>query len=367
MRFKLRPVVMILVLLLLVATTALGYQTITGLGANSKAYLIIPTYEGSYQITHPKVLYIPTPGWNNFQYWMAFTPYPKSNEEFENPSIAVSTDGKRWLIPAGLTNPVVPAPPDVGSGGHNSDPHLVLVNNVMELWYRYNHGSKTNIIYRKTSLDGIHWSSAQTVLQNEDGTQQYLSPAVAYEDNKYKLWWVNGFDNQILYQESVDAANWTTPETVKINFDNGGYAWHIDVIHSDSGYEMLVSNFQPDHFKDDSQVLSYASSSDPKNFGTAFVILKPSSDPSSWDNKEIYRSSLVKNNGYYQIFYAALSRTGQWHVGLTKGYNVKALQGFYDSGSALDLEALREQYLKFRLQHQAVVSVPWLRYRINLP
>ncbi len=350
MRGKVRLVVIILVLLFLVSTTALGYQTISGLGANSKAYLIIPTYEGSYQITHPKVLYIPAPGWHNFQYWMAFTPCPKSKDEFENPSIAVSPDGTRWQIPAGLSNPVVPAPPDVGSGGHNSDPHLVLANNTMELWYRYNLGSKTNILYRRTSSDGIHWSSAQTVLQNEDGSEQYLSPTVIFEDNKYKLWWVNGFRSQVFYQESVDAANWTTPETVKINFDNSGYAWHIDVIHSESGYEMLVSNFQPDHFKDDSQVLSYAISSDGKDFGTAFVILKPSLDTSAWDNKEIYRSSLVKEAGHYQIFYSALSRSGQWHVGLTRGYNIKALQGFTDSGYTLDLDPLREQYLKFRLQ-----------------
>lgn len=42
--------------------------------ANAKRHLDIPTYEGSGQMTHPKVLYMPdygkeyTNGWNGYKY-----------------------------------------------------------------------------------------------------------------------------------------------------------------------------------------------------------------------------------------------------------------------------------------------------------
>jgi hypothetical protein len=52
----------------------------------------IPTYDDSYQLTHPKVLYF-SEGWNHYKYWMSMTPYPQQNDYFENPSIVVSNDG----------------------------------------------------------------------------------------------------------------------------------------------------------------------------------------------------------------------------------------------------------------------------------
>ena len=37
---------------------------------NKYQLVVIPTYDGSYQLTHPKVLYFPQ-GWNGYQYWMS--------------------------------------------------------------------------------------------------------------------------------------------------------------------------------------------------------------------------------------------------------------------------------------------------------
>lgn len=48
--------------------------------------LEIPTYDGSKQLTHPSVLYFPE-SWNGHKYWAVATPYPNSNDEYENPSI----------------------------------------------------------------------------------------------------------------------------------------------------------------------------------------------------------------------------------------------------------------------------------------
>lgn len=63
--------------------------------------IAIPTYDGSYQLTHPKVLFFKN-GWNGYHYWMSMTPYPREADIYENPSIVVSNDGISWSTPKGL-------------------------------------------------------------------------------------------------------------------------------------------------------------------------------------------------------------------------------------------------------------------------
>ena len=92
--------------------------------------LTIPTYDGSNQLTHPKVLYFAN-GWHGYHYWMSMTPYPYTMDRYENPSIVVSNDGEKWVVPIGLKNPISGLPVDVKIGGHYSDPHLVMRDNVI--------------------------------------------------------------------------------------------------------------------------------------------------------------------------------------------------------------------------------------------
>src|SRR5258706_15870766 len=71
--------------------------------------MTVPTYDGSGQSVHPDVVAFDSP-WHGARYWMTMTPYPKSNQKLENPSILSSDDGVAVGGPAGLKNPVV-APP----------------------------------------------------------------------------------------------------------------------------------------------------------------------------------------------------------------------------------------------------------------
>jgi hypothetical protein len=76
----------------------------------------IPTYDGSNEATHPCIVdTLPILGhpWHNYRYWMAFTPYPGNNSDrfrLENPSFVASNDGLSWMVPDGVTNPVIPPP-----------------------------------------------------------------------------------------------------------------------------------------------------------------------------------------------------------------------------------------------------------------
>jgi len=60
--------------------------------ANAPTWQNTPTYDGSGQVVNPDVVYFPS-GWHGYKYWLAMTPYPNSNDDYENPSILVSNDG----------------------------------------------------------------------------------------------------------------------------------------------------------------------------------------------------------------------------------------------------------------------------------
>lgn len=289
---------------------------------NAKMHLTIPTYDGKNQSNHPKVLYIAN-GWNGYKYWMSYTPYPRTIADYENPSIVVSNDGVNWIVPKGLKNPVIPAPKDIDKGGHNSDPHLVMnyKDNSMELWYRVNKGtpkrnpSRQDYIYKVTSKDGIKWSEP-TFVYSDKGL--CISPAIIYENNLYKMWYVSYAKKctVIKYAESKDSIKWDNIKEVNIKFDDGCQPWHIDTIKTDKGYEMLISNYYKTFGKN--LLLSYAISKDGINFGKTIDLLTPSKGIFNWDNGIIYRSSLVKVDDKYKIYYSAQDLRGRWHIGLTE-------------------------------------------------
>lgn len=291
-------------------------------GKNAHRYLKIPTYDGKNQSNHPKVLYMDN-GWNGYKYWMTYTPYPKNRANYENPSIVVSNDGVNWIVPQGLKNPVIPEPKDAVKGGHNSDPHLVMnyKDNSMELWYRVNNGtprrnpSRQDYIYKVTSKDGIKWSEP-TFVYSDKGL--CISPAIIYENNLYKMWYVSYVKRGtvIKYAESKDSIKWGNIKEVNIKFDEGCYPWHIDTIKTDKGYEMLISNYYKAFGKN--LLLSYAISKDGINFGKTIDLLTPSKGIFNWDNGIIYRSSLVKVDDKYKIYYSAQDLRGRWHIGLTE-------------------------------------------------
>lgn len=285
---------------------------------NAEKPLDVPTYEGSGQAMHPKVLYFKEK-WNGWAYWMSNTPYPYTNDRFENPSIVVSQDGKIWTVPHGLKNPVIPAPSDVAAGGHNSDPQLVMHGDTMEMWYRYNPARKNikfrradsniNQIYRVTSKNGVEWSKPELIL---NGNYKYYSPDVLFENGVYQVWFSDS-DGKLHYTQSSDLTRWTTPETVKLELT--GYSiWHQDMIKTTRGYEIVFCAYQNGHFNDNTQCLYYAFSHDGRVFSKPVMILRPTDTPDSLDNQMIYRSSILDIDGRYTIYYSGMDRKKQWHI-----------------------------------------------------
>lgn len=312
----------------------------------------IPTYDGSYQLTHPKVLYF-SKGWNGYQYWMSMTPYPFEHDIYENPSIVVSNDGKTWVPPTGLTNPVSGIPADSKTGGHYSDPQLVMRGDTMELWYRYNPAmivkevkqplggnalcintpkpsansssannnkpkqsvpkkiwrranNSINIYFRRTSKDGIHWTGAQKLLESKDG---HLSLCVNFEDGVYKTWYAT-YGGDLLYSESKDALDWSAPIRCTVPLPKGFESYHQDMIKYGSEYYLLQTAEQVSNY---TFQLFLLRSEDGIRFSQVEQVF-PNKDLTLWKNISFYRSTLFVKDGKLELYVSMIIPHLKWYM-----------------------------------------------------
>jgi len=262
-------------------------------------------------------VYVPD-GFSGFKYWMAFTPYPKSDDRLENPSLRASQDGLHWVLPPGVPDPIVPPPP---SPAHHADCDLVLKNGVMHLFYM-----TTNELHRATtfsvttSAEGSDWSTPTVVYQGQFG----VSPAVVAGDDCWLMWYVRydsdkrGSASELLLRRGADAASWSEDERVCSVRIEGHVLWHIDVIRVNEGFEALLTAF-PEGAGPWRSRLFHGASSDGIRWSLSQEqpILRPS--VAGWDSRLIYRSTLLKADDSYRVWYSAASWTSEWGIGFLEG------------------------------------------------
>ena len=289
---------------------------------------------GDNDAFHPKVISFENK-WNGYKYWMVFSPYPRGNDGKENPHIKVSNDLVNWTEPEGFKNPLVNRPVNYIMGvNYNSDPHLVYNpdTDTLECYYRHvNDSDDKVIIYRLTTKDGVNWSKKEEIITAKRSRKDYLSPAIIYEDGIYKMWSVDK-DRKVKYMESKDGYKYENERTIDLKYQLTTLKnWHLDVIHTKNGYEMIVVAYTS--WEDRlSMNLYYFKSKDNKNYSEGITILRPS--VKSWDNRGIYRSSLMYENDTYYLFYSAMSRTMERGVGLSYGKEINNLNGL--SGDSIN-------------------------------
>lgn len=281
-----------------------------------------PTYDGQNQAVHPKVLFFKN-GWNGYRYWLGITPYPYTNDDFENPQILVSNNGVNFIQLPGCRKPLY-IPKDVKRGGHFSDIHLTFAHNTLEVYFRYNPADKNgkisnnekNYIYVTKSRDGRHWTPKRLVLSPKTFKINcaYLSPIINYENGLYKVWFTN-YDGNLYY---TCTRNWHKfSKLQRCKFKNrSSYIkiWHQDLIKTDLGYEFVCSAYEYRKFL--YQSIYYSYSKDGINFEPLELIMMPSNGKNDFDNQTLYRPSLLKIDGKYQLYYSAMNKKREWHIGL---------------------------------------------------
>lgn len=278
---------------------------------NAGTLCTIPTYDGSGDVVHPSVVYFAR-GWQGYPYWMAMTPYPGNNDDFENPSIVASKDGITWVVPPGVTNPIIPFP---GGSEYNSDPHLVMDPDglTMHMYYRQcsTNASPTNDVIRVvSSKDGWKtWTAPTVCLSVSQTTRRILSPAVFYDSGNAEWVMITIHDPatppRVIHRYTAPAATgpWTsTPTTVSMTpvWPAGRDPWHLDV-HYLNGQVVALINDNPSNAQPGGLWLATSEDSG-KSFRRSELPINPTAS--------YYRSSLVPlltDSGFgFEIFAGSL-------------------------------------------------------------
>lgn len=296
---------------------------------NSEHPLYFHNYLGNSENIHPKVLYFEE-GWGGYEFWMAYTPYPKGNIDAENPCIAVSHDGVVWTVPDGLNNPLDLKP----YYGYNSDTHLIYdkENDRIECWWRvYDSSKDVDAVVRRTSADGVVWDEIETMLPFTDSPSMRLSPAVWKEKGIYRMVYSDCFVlKEIVLNILEPSPKWSEPSILPIDWGNM-QAWHHDVVVNENGnWEIVVMAFQKgDNTKTaDLYYVEY----DPvrKNASSPTLILKRSANPKDFDYRSIYRSSLVKVKDEYFLYYSSIAGNNSRYMSVLRGPSLFELRSFTD-------------------------------------
>src|SRR5690606_763203 len=177
-------------------------------------------------------------------------------------------------------------------------------------------------VLRRTSTDGVNFTPEELLYTAT--TTTHLSPSIIYEDGLYKHWAIT--DGDVVYMESADAKNWSTPVTLNIAWGDLS-AWQMDVIRTDLGYEMVISAFPPGGYVRSAD-LYYVLQRTDGTFTKPVMILKRSTNITALDYQTIYRSSLLKINGKYYLFYSTWDANNKTHIALSTGENILGLNGF---------------------------------------
>ena len=190
--------------------------------------LAFPTYDGSGQVVHPDYAAAPA-GVFGLPLHLAITPYPFGNASFENPSFFESGRRDRWALPPGGPNPVVLPP-----AGYLSDPALVYVADLNELWLYYRQVTSDNIVQLVRTSDGRTWSAPVEVLRAPN--HEIVSPSVVRR--AIGDWWMFAVNSGatgcgapgtvVEVRRSTDGIHWGDAAPAQLSQPDL-WPWHLDV------------------------------------------------------------------------------------------------------------------------------------------
>lgn len=295
---------------------------------NCKYKLNIVGPYGDDQAYHPKVISFDEE-WNGYKYWMAYTPYPNGDSSKENPCIVASNNLINWTTPQGLKNPIDEVNDNKEGKIYNSDAHILYNDelNRLECFWRFVDDTTNQvIIYRSYTQDGIHFSDKEiSSISYNRKEHDYISPAIIYENDIYKMWYVD-HDYVVKYEESNNGKNWSEPETVELKYEKSNLnTWHIDVISTEKGYELLSVAFDVWKNRNDMSLYYSYSNNEKTGWKKCEKILEPTVGTKYWDNKGIYRTCFMYNEGVYIVFYSGTDLNMNHGIGIMYGENIKEL------------------------------------------
>lgn len=283
---------------------------------NARNRIALTTPDGSGATIHPSVVDMGT-AWNGYRWWMADTPYAAADNQLENPALWASNNRTSWVVPAGVTNPLVAAPGQLV--GFHSDTELVWDADASRLLLFYRLGlftgpDVTSIELRAlSSTNGTTWTNHGKIA-DLPLTGGRLSPAVVRTGaNQWRMWLWGGAQTGTTLTATNPLGPWSAPTSLTLNGADL-LGWHGDVIRVESTYYMAYSANELDQMK-------VATSTDGIAFTAPATPTLITRSTTRWD-RSVYRPTLVNGPepGYFSVFYSAVSAPspGGYAIGFTR-------------------------------------------------
>lgn len=287
-----------------------------GKAYRSKGVLTLPQgNSGTANATHPDVVDFGASPYGGYRYWMAFTPFPP--EAAENPTIIASNHPETgWVEPAGITNPIDPAP----AGGYNADTDLVHDAGTLYCFYGSFDGVGKRIVMKQSS-DGVTWGAEQELFAAPNYlTYNPVSPAVVKIGSTWHMWYVNETPApRTMEHRTAPAASgpWSAPTVCTvIGTVTDRFLWHLDVFRDSGGVLRAVidystgGNSRGDH-------IHLASSSDGDTW-TVNTTATFAPRVGLYDNAHMYRSGAALDGDVVRIWLAGANTGSEWRVGYAR-------------------------------------------------
>lgn len=263
--------------------------------------LTTPTHDGSGEATHPSAVKVGS------TYWMAISPTVDfgASPPIEPIDILSSTDRTTWVVPDGLTNPVVPDPVD--GDLYVSDHDLVHDDGLLHLFYRETEIGVEDRLRLVTSPDGVEWSASSILLTADE--LDLVSPSLVHHDGLWYLWAVHGDTSELtMHMRTAPSPEgpWSAEQPCTVAVAEGRGIWHID-ISRDSGLWRAFLLTRDDTVVEDLVVIP-ASSVDGLDWvvGDAVIV----GDGGSWP--EVYRASGVREGDTWHVWHGIQDGVGDW-------------------------------------------------------
>jgi hypothetical protein len=255
-----------------------------------------------------------------YRYWMVADPLPGGLEKYENSCIFASNDGDNWVVPTGVTNPVISAPP-LGSG-NNSDSNLTfdVSTDSLYIFSRFTSGD-TTWTQMMGSADGfVTHTTVKKITKyiaktGVDATNE-LAPSV-YKDPTTGLWimlsavpYNSPNHYKIAKRTSTDLRNWTSTtlkDLPSIQVPSDWQAWHGTAFYDTRlNCHVFVTSVSAVGGSGGVMRLKIYTSKDLENwYQSRDFALIPSGGTTNWDCAKIYRASFTTTSTGYNIFYCA--------------------------------------------------------------
>lgn len=202
---------------------------------------------------------------------------------------------------------------EIAAKDYYSDPHLVMVDGVLQLYYRFSvlEGGdvKTNmtLLYRRTSHNGIDWAERELVADLRPKRdqliwgEQIISPSIVYQHGVYRCWYIDAsnwkHNRGVRVIESKDGLQWYNAIQCVFN-ESAIIPWHIDVQFQDGIYRMLGYDLQ-------TQAIRWYSSNDGIEWNEQGIILTPSGRDGDFYSADLYRACSAQTDNRYNIYFSA--------------------------------------------------------------